>query len=93
MSLGQNSIAKRVAKQPEKAAATTPAKKPAAKPAAAKPAAASTAKKAPAKKAAAPKAAVLTAVATETVEAVVAHKECAPVTIVSLGDDLPAHLL
>ena len=90
MSLGQNSIAKRVAKQPEKAAPAAPAKKPAAS---TKKPAASAAKKAPVKKAAAPKTAVLTAVAPETVEAVVAHKESAPVTIISLGSDLPAHLL
>ncbi len=75
MSLGQNSIAKRVAKPAAEAAA--PAKK-------------APAKKAPAKK---PAATVIAKVAPETVEKVVAHKESAPVAIVSLGDALPVHLL
>ncbi len=87
MSLGQNSIAKRVAKQPTEQSAAQ--KTSTAKPATAK----APAKKAPAKKAPAAKAAVLTNVAPETVEKVVAHKESAPVTIISLGDEMPAHLL
>ncbi len=81
MSLGQNSIAKRVAKpaaeQGEQKQAATP-KAPA--------------KKAPAKKAA-PKTAVLSNIAPETVEKVVGRKEMASASIIRLGDELPAHLL
>ena len=49
-------------------------------------------KKAPAKKTA-PKTAVVTNIATETVEKVVAHKETAPVAKYSLGQRLPYYLL
>ena len=73
MSLGKDSITKRVAKPAESA------KKPAAKkPAAKKPAV---------------KTAVITAVAPETVEKVVAHKESAPVEKFGLGQALPYYLL
>ena len=68
MSLGKNSIQKRVAK-PAK-----PTKKPAAKKAA-------------------PKTAVVTNIAPETVEKVVAHKESADVVKCSLGQKLPYYLL
>ncbi len=69
MSLGKDSIQKRVAK-------------PTAAPA----------KKAPAKKAA-PKTAVVTNIAPETVEKVVAHKESDAVLKYSLGQKLPYYLL
>ena len=69
MSLGKDSIQKRVAKP-----------------------AAPAAKKAPAKKAA-PKTAVVTNIAPETVEKVVAHKENAEVAKYSLGQKLPYYLL
>ena len=69
MSLGKDSIQKRVAKP----AAPAP-------------------KKAPAKKAA-PKTAVVTNIAPETVEKVVAHKENAEVAKYSLGQKLPYYLL
>ena len=69
MSLGKDSIQKRVAKP----AAPAP-------------------KKAPAKKAA-PKTAVVTNIAPETVEKVVAHKESADVVKYSLGQKLPYYLL
>ena len=68
MSLGKNSIQKRVAKPAE------PAKK------------ASTKK-------AAPKTAILTNIAPETVEKVVAHKENGNVVKYSLGQKLPYYLL
>ncbi len=78
MSLGQNSIAKRVAKPAtEQAAPSAPAKK-------------APVKKSPAKK---PTATVIAKIAPETVEKVVAHKQNDPVTIISLGDALPPHLL
>ena len=70
MSLGKDSIQKRVAK----------------------PAAAAPAKKAPAKKAA-PKTAVVTNVAPETVEKVIARKETDAVVKFSLGQKLPYYLL
>ncbi len=69
MSLGKDSIQKRVAK-------------PAAAPQ----------KKAPAKKAA-PKTAVVTNIAPETVEKIVAHKENDAVVKYSLGQKLPYYLL
>ena len=69
MSLGKNSIQKRVAKP-----------------------AAPTTKKAPAKKAA-PKTAVMTNIAPETVEKVIAHKENDTVAKYSLGQQLPYYLL
>ena len=69
MSLGKNSIQKRVAK---------PAEAPA--------------KKAPAKKSA-PKTAVVTNIAPETVEKVIAHKENEAVAKYSLGQQLPYYLL
>ena len=74
MSLGKDSITKRVAK---------PAQEKKAAPAA---------KKAPARKAA-PKSAVLTNVAPETVEKVIAHAESADVIKVALGEDMPYYLL
>ena len=73
MSLGKDSIQKRVAKPAE------PAKK-------------APAKKAPPKKSA-PKTAVLTNVAPETVERVIAHKENDNVVKCSLGESLPYYLL
>ena len=73
MSLGKDSIQKRVAK-----AADATKKAPT--------------KKAPAKKTA-PKAAVLTNVAPETVEKVIAHKETAAVAKCALGEKLPYYLL
>ena len=73
MSLGKDSIQKRVAKAAE-ATKKAPAKK------------------APAKKAA-PKTAVITNVAPETVEKVIAHKEGAGIVKISLGQALPPHLL
>ena len=75
MSLGKDSIQKRVA-----AAATATKKAPAKKPATAK-------------KPAAPKAAVLTNVAPETVEKVIARKECDSVEKCALGESLPYYLL
>ena len=69
MSLGKNSIQKRVAK---------PAEAPA--------------KKAPTKKSA-PKTAVVTNIAPETVEKVIAHKENEAVAKYSLGQQLPYYLL
>ena len=77
MSLGKDSIQKRVAKPAEEvkkaSAKKASAKKPAAKPAV--------------------KASVLTAVAPETVEKVVAHKENAAVAKCCLGEALPYYLL
>jgi hypothetical protein len=73
MSLGKDSIQKRVAKP-----ATEAPKAPA--------------KKAPAKKTA-PKSAVMTNVAPETVEKVIAHKENDNVVKYSLGEKLPYYLL
>ena len=73
MSLGKDSIQKRVAR-PAAQTAKAPAKK------------------APAKKAA-PKTAVLTNVAPETVEKVIAHKEKDAVAKYSLGERLPYYLL
>ena len=73
MSLGKDSIQKRVAKAAE-ATKKAPAKK------------------SPAKKTA-PKTAVMTNVAPETVEAVIARKETDTVVKISLGEALPAHLL
>jgi hypothetical protein len=73
MSLGKDSIQKRVAK-----AADATKKAPT--------------KKAPAKKTA-PRAAVLTNVAPETVEKVIAHKEGTGIVKISLGQALPPYLL
>ena len=73
MSLGKDSIQKRVAK-PAAQAPKAPAKK------------------APAKKAA-PKTAVMTNVAPETVEKVIAHKEGDNVQKVALGQAMPYYLL
>ena len=78
MSLGKDSIQKRVAR-PAEQAAKAPAKKAPAK------------KSAP--KAAAPKTAVLTNVAPETVEKVIARKEKDAVAKYSLGERLPYYLL
>ena len=80
MSLGKDSIQKRVA-----AAATAAKKAPAKK--------TTTAPKTAAKKPAAPKTAVVTNIAPETVEKVVAHKESADVVKYSLGQKLPYYLL
>lgn len=77
MSLGKDSIQKRVAK-PAEESKKAPAKK-------------APAKKAPVKPAV--KASVLTAVAPETVEKVVAHKENTPVAKCCLGEALPYYLL
>ena len=73
MSLGKDSIQKRVAKAAE-ATKKAPAKK------------------SPTKKTA-PKTAVMTNVAPETVEAVIARKETDTVVKISLGEALPTHLL
>ena len=91
MSLGKDSIQKRVA-----AAATAtksaPTKKTATAPKAAAPKSAA-AKSAAPKKPAAPKTAVLTAVAPETVEKVIARKESDPVAKCAVGEALPYYLL
>lgn len=73
MSLGKDSIQKRVAKAAEATKKTT-------------------AKKAPAKKTA-PKAAVMTNVAPETVEKVIARKETDAIVKTPLGEALPYYLL
>ena len=74
MSLGKDSIQKRVAK-PAEAAKKAPAKKP------------TSTKKGTVK------VSVVTNIAPETVEKVVAHKETAPVLKFGLGEDLPYYLL
>ena len=79
MSLGKDSIQKRVAKPAEAPAATKPAttaKK-----------TTSTAKKAPVKTA------VVTKIAPEVVEKVIGHEEGGKVEIVSVGSDMPYYLL
>ena len=78
MPLGKDSITKRVAKPAEEQKKAPATKKAAAKKPAAKPAV---------------KASVLSAVAPETVEKVVAHKENAPVEKCALGQALPYYLL
>lgn len=79
MSLGKDSIQKRVAKPAEAKPATTAAKKPATR--------TTTAKKPAAKTA------VVTNIAPEVVEKVIGHEEGAKVDIVSFGDDMPYYLL
>ena len=86
MSLGKDSIQKRVA-----AAATATKTAPAKKTTAASKATAP--KTTTAKKPAAPKTSVLTGVAPETVEKVIARKETDPVAKCSLGQALPYYLL
>ena len=79
MSLGKDSITKRVAKPAqEKKAAPAAKKAPAKKPAAKK---------------AAPATAVLTNVAPETVEKVIGRAETAAIVKVALGEKLPYYLL
>ena len=77
MSLGKDSITKRVAK---------PAEAPAAAPAPA-------AKKAPAKKPATVKTATIAKIAPETVKAVTGKCEGSGFEKIALGENLPAHLL